>query len=77
MYGKNNTKIMVYNMRRWTKKKGEKKNLEKRLRNTTLKEELWTLDNITQAMLRMIFISYNLNFSSKPPMIVTSFLKSG
>ena len=64
-------------MRRWTKRKEKEKNLEKRLRNTTLKEKLWTLDNITQAMPRTIFVSYNLNFSSKPPMIVTSFLKSG
>ena len=53
-------------------------NLEKkRLRNTTLKEELWILDYITQATPMTIFISYTLNFSSKPPMTVTFFLKSG
>ena len=55
VYGKNNTKIMVYNMRRWTKRKEKEKNLEKRLRNTTLNENFWTLDNITQAMSRTIF----------------------
>ena len=49
---------------------------EKRLRNMTLKEELCTLDYITQATPRTIFVSYTLNFSSKPPRIVTSFLKS-
>ena len=50
---------------------------EKILRNTILKEELWTLDYITQPTPRTTFISYTLNFSSKPPMIVTFFLKSG
>ena len=44
VYGKDDTKIMVYNMRRWLKK-GDKKPREKRkLRNKSLKEELWTLD---------------------------------
>ena len=50
---------------------------EKRLRNTTLKEKLWTLDHITQATPRTIFVSYTPNFSSKPLMIVTSSPKSG
>ena len=78
VYGKDDTKIMVYNMRRWPKKKEKKKKSgAERLRNTSLKEELWTLDLITQVMPRMIFISHTLNFSSKPPVIVTSFLKSG
>ena len=57
--------------------KGIGKLREKRLRNTTLKEELWTLDYITQPTPRTTFISYTLNFSSKPPMIVIFFLKLG
>ena len=77
VYGKNDTKIMIYNMRMCPKKREIGKPREKRLRDTTLKEELWILDYITQATLKTIFISYTLNFSSKPPMIVTSFLKSG
>ena len=46
VYGKDDTKIMVYNMRMWLEKKeGTKKDLEqKRLRNKSLKEELWILD---------------------------------
>ena len=42
VYGKDDTKIMVYNMRRWLEKnEGTKKDLEqKRLRNKSLKEEL-------------------------------------
>ena len=45
VYGKDDTKIIVYNMRRWPKKGGTKKDLEqKRLRNKSLKEELWILD---------------------------------
>ena len=45
VYGKDDTKIMVYNMRMWLEKKeGTKKDLEqKRLRNKSLKEELWIL----------------------------------
>ena len=35
MYGKNDTKIMVYNMRRCPKKRGIEKHIEERLRNTT------------------------------------------
>ena len=42
--GEDDTKIMVYNMRRWPKKRGSKNLEQKRLRNTSLKEELWTLD---------------------------------
>ena len=42
--GEDDTKITVYNMRRWPKE-GRSKNLEQKiLRNTLLKEELWTLD---------------------------------
>ena len=37
--GKNGAKIMVYNVRRCPKKGDLKKPREKRLRNTTLKEE--------------------------------------
>ena len=44
VYGKDDTKIMVYNMRRWPKERGGKRPGEKRLRNKSLKEELWTLD---------------------------------
>ena len=40
MYGKNGTKIMVYNMKRCQKKKGLEKHIEKRLRNMTQKKEL-------------------------------------
>ena len=77
VYGKNDTKIMVYNMRGGPKKGDLEKPREKRLRNTTLKEELWTLDYITHATPRTIFVSFALNFSSKPHMTVISFLKSG
>ena len=45
VYGKDDTKIMVYNVRRWPKKKKRiEKPRGKRLRNKSLKEELWTLD---------------------------------
>ena len=54
-----------------SKERGLEKPREKKLRNTTLKEELWTFDYITQATPMMIFVSYTLNFSSKPPMIFT------
>ena len=40
VYSKNDTKIMVYNVRRGPKKGDWKKPREKRLRNTILKEEL-------------------------------------
>ena len=43
VYGKDDTQIMVYNIRR-SPKKIKKKPREKRLRNKSLKEELWTLD---------------------------------
>ena len=43
VYGKDDTKIMVYNMRRSPREKIEKLRA-KRLRNKSLKEELWTLD---------------------------------
>ena len=42
--GEDDTKIMVYNMKRWPKENGSKNLEQKRLRNTLLKEELWTLD---------------------------------
>ena len=43
MYGKDDTKIMIYNIRR-SPKKIKKKPREKRLRNKSLKEKIWTLD---------------------------------
>ena len=78
MYGKDDTKIVVYNMRKW-QRTGRLKNLEQkqRLRNTSLKEELWTRDKIAWVTPRMIFVSHTFDFSSKPPIIVTSFLESG
>ena len=42
VYGKDDTKIMVYNMKKWPKKKGSENLEQKRLRNTSVKEELWT-----------------------------------
>ena len=77
VYGENGTKTMVYNVRRCQKERGSKNLERKRLRNTKLKEEHQTLDYIIQVMPRTIFVSYILYFSSNPPMIVTSFLKSG
>ena len=47
MCGEDDTKIIVYNMRRWPRKGGLKNLEQARLRNTLLKEELWTLDQIT------------------------------
>ena len=44
VYGKDDTKIVVYNTRRWPKKEGLGNLEQTRLRNTSLKEELWTLD---------------------------------
>ena len=44
MCGEDDTKIMVYNMKMWPKEKGSTNLEQKRLRNTLLKEELWTLD---------------------------------
>ena len=38
------TKIVVYNMRKWERTGGSKNLEQKRLRNTSLKEELWTRD---------------------------------
>ena len=44
MYGEDDTKIMIYNMRR-SKKKGDRKNTRgKRLKKKLLKKELLTLD---------------------------------
>ena len=68
---------MVYNMKRCQKKKGMEKHIEKRLRNTTQKEELQILGYTIQATSRTIFISSIYNYPSKPFTIVTSFLKSG
>ena len=44
VYGKDDTKIIVYNVRKWPRKRGSKYLEQKRLRNTLLKEELWTRD---------------------------------
>ena len=44
VYGKDDTKIMVYNMRKWPKKRGLENLEQKRLKNTSLKKELWTRD---------------------------------
>ena len=43
VYGKDDTKIMIYNIRRYPNNI-KKKPREKRLRNKSLKEKLWTLD---------------------------------
>ena len=40
VYGKDDTKIIVYNVRKWPRKKRSKYLEQKRLRNTLLKEEL-------------------------------------
>ena len=53
------------------------KHIEKRLRNTTRKEELQIPDYTIQAKPKTIFVSYTYNYSFKPSTIVTSFLKSG
>ena len=44
VYGKDDTKNIVYNMRKWPRKGGSKNLEQKRLRNTSLKEELLTRD---------------------------------
>ena len=45
VYDKDDTKIMVYNMRMWSKRRGIRKpRAKERLKNTSLKEELWTRD---------------------------------
>ena len=81
VYDKDDTKIIVYNVRKWQRKRWIKKRKKilkrKRLRNTLLKEELWTSDQITLVTSGTIFISHTLNFSSNPPMIVISLLESG
>ena len=67
-------------------KEGIEKNLEQKKKKKIKKQvtkrrnlDSWLnyYDRVTQATPRMVFISYTLNISSKPPMIVTSFLKSG
>ena len=69
-------------MRRSPKEGRSKKNTRgKRLENKLLKKEpldSWInyYDRVTQATPRTVFTSYSLNFSSKPPTIVISFLKS-
>ena len=40
MYGKGDTKIIVYNVRKWPRKERSKYLEQKRLRNELLKEEL-------------------------------------
>ena len=77
MYSENGTNIMVYNMKRYPKKQGIEKQIEKRLRNTTQKEELQSLGYTIQATPRTIFISSTYIYPSKPSTIVTSFLNSG
>ena len=59
------------------KKRRIEKLRARKIKKHILKEELWTLDQITQVTPMIIFISHTLNFSFKPPTIVTSFLKSG
>ena len=77
MYGENDTNIMVYNMKRCPKKRGEiEKQIEKRLRNITQKEELYILGYTIQATPKTIFIPSTYNYPSKPSTIVTSFLNS-
>ena len=44
VYGKDDTKNIVYNMRKWPRTVGSKNLERKRLRNTSLKEELGTSD---------------------------------
>ena len=44
VYGEDDTKIMVYNMRRSQKKGDRKSTRGKRLKNKLLKKELLTLD---------------------------------
>ena len=81
VYGKDDTKIMVYNMRR-SPKRMDRKTLEKKrtkeqvTKNRALNSWLNYYNWVTQATPRIIFVSFILNISSKPPMIVTSFLKS-
>ena len=77
MYSENGTNIMVYNMKRCPKKGEIEKQIEKRLRNTTQKEELQNLGYTIQATPMTIFISSTYNYPSKPSTIVTSFLNSG
>ena len=44
VYDKDDTKIVVYNMRKWQRTGGSKNLEQKRLKNTSLKEELLTRD---------------------------------
>ena len=44
VYGKDDTKIIVYNVRKWPRKERSKYLEQKRLRNTLPKEELWPRD---------------------------------
>ena len=44
VYGKDDTKIMIYNMRRSPKRRDRKNTREKRLKNKLLEQELWTFD---------------------------------
>ena len=69
---------MIYNMKKYpNKEEGIEKQIEKRLRNTTQKEELQSLGYTIQATLRSIFISSTYIYPSKPSTIVASFLNSG
>ena len=44
VYDNDDTKIIVYNMRKWQRTGGSKNLEQKRLRNISLKVELWTRD---------------------------------
>ena len=76
VYGKNGTKIIVYNVRRCPKK-GDWKTLRKKIKKYDTKRRTLNSRLYYSSCADDDFISYTLNFSSKPPMIVTSFLKSG
>ena len=81
VYGKDDTQIRVYNMRRSPKRREKKNTREKKTKEQvtgtrTLDSWFNYYERVTQATPRTIFISYTLNIPSKPLMIVTSFLKS-
>ena len=58
VYSENGTKIMVYNMKRCPKKKKIEKHIEKRLRNTTQKEELQILGYNIHSTPMTVFFFY-------------------
>ena len=69
-------KIMVYNMKRHQKKKKKKNDRKIVKKDNTRRKKLQILDYTIFAKLRMIFISYSYNYSSKPSTIVTFSLNS-